>query len=47
MIGNASETSFGVRALNLARGVFDKEVRRKPQALAAVAVILIEDMGIE
>jgi hypothetical protein len=31
----------------LVRGVFDKEVRRKPQAFAAVAVILMGDMDIE
>ena len=38
---------FWSKPLNLVRGVFDKEVRRKPQAFAAVAVILIGNMDIE
>ena len=35
--GNASEQSFWGRAEILSRGVFDKEVRRKPLAFAADA----------
>jgi hypothetical protein len=38
-IGNASKTSLS-KPLNLVRGVFDLEVRRKPQAFAADAVSL-------
>ena len=38
---------FWSKPLNLVQGVFDKEVRRKPQAFAAVAVILIGNMDIE
>jgi hypothetical protein len=34
-------------ALHLVRGVFDKEVRRKPQVFAAVAVIEVGIMDIE
>ena len=35
------------KPLNLVRGVFDLEVRRKPQAFAAVAVISLRCMDIE
>ena len=38
LIGNASEQIFGGGAEILIRGVFDKEVRRKPLAFAADAV---------
>jgi hypothetical protein len=37
LIGNASEQIFGGGAEILIRGVFDKEVRRKPLAFAADA----------
>ena len=43
-IGNALAASFGMR---LWKGVFDLQVRRKTQALAAGAVMLIGIMGIE
>jgi len=38
---------FWSEPLNLVRGVFDLQVRRKRQALAAVAVILMGIMDIE
>jgi hypothetical protein len=38
---------FWRKPLNLDRGVFDLEVRRKPQAFAAVAVINLRCMDIE
>ena len=38
---------FWRKPLNLDRGVFDLEVRRKPQAFAAVAVISLRCMDIE
>jgi hypothetical protein len=42
-IGN----EFWGKPLNFVRGVFDLQVRRKRQALAAVAVILMGIMDIE
>jgi hypothetical protein len=38
---------FWSKPPNLVRGVFDREVRRKLRAFAAVAVILIGNMDIE
>jgi hypothetical protein len=38
---------FWNKPVNLVGGVFDKEVRRKAQAFAAVAAMLIGDMDID